>query len=181
MINKTELFVAMQQQWIKLNGVKNGDRVKVVRLPNPNENGWEGTVFPESRLVPGELGTIKDDFTRLMNVGIHIKFDNAGLENFPYFCLELVKEENKTYRLGQRFRHKDGEVYMLCKVFVNGGAHRLVLTCVEVPKKFKFCYIAETWNSGIIYEGLSQVTEIPEERIKQIMGKKEQYDFTLIT
>ena len=91
---------------------KVGDRVKVLRKAKSFESGWQETWSAE----------IKDKFvgetfkiTQINNWGISLRYGEGALAwHFPYFILEKIEEP--TYYVGQHFRYKNGDKYLLARV-----------------------------------------------------------------
>lgn len=109
---KEEIFVKLQAKWIKLNEIKNGDEVKVIRGFTKDEQGCTSGYHNSIDRYIGKTYTIQDNFREAMSHGINLSSGPV----VPYFCLEPVKAED--YKVGQRFTWS-GEEYILATVDIN--------------------------------------------------------------
>lgn len=78
----TKSYQERQDEWIKANNLKVGDKVKVVREAIDYENGWENCWVDRMRV--NEIHTLKSHFGNSVLL-------SDGLR-YPYFCLEKVEE-----------------------------------------------------------------------------------------
>ena len=74
------------------NGLKRGDRVKVIRAAKSNESGWRNDWVPEMDKSIGKIGTVLT--IEKNNLGIVVEIDD--MENFTYPPFVLGEAEEKT-------------------------------------------------------------------------------------
>lgn len=88
-------YIKKQNQWIKENNLKTGDKVKITRKAKDYEKGWHNTW---DSILDGEIGNINkivvNESENDCGMGVYIK----SLEGFwyiPYFVLEKVNSEGE--------------------------------------------------------------------------------------
>jgi len=124
MTTQQEIFVKLQQKWIELNNVKNGDKVRVIRIFKEGEGGC--TSHFNDIDYTGRTFTIDNKLENNMDCGINLKSGPI----LPYFCLEPVKKE-VFYSMGQRFSSKK-YTYILAKSTQSGSTNQsAILVCLE--------------------------------------------------
>lgn len=103
-----EIYHKMYETWLKLNDVKVGDMMKIIRIPNEFDKGFNCTFCNKDRI--GEIHTV---------INIDNKYLCFGKCNVPYFCLEKVGKPEVFYKLGDKFRNTkglySGDEFMLFK------------------------------------------------------------------
>jgi len=92
-MTQTDIFVKLQQKWIELNKIKDGDKVRITRNFVTGENGCACSVDLRIADMIGEVLTITDSLLMSMQFGIHMQHPSRGMFNIPYFCLEPVTVE----------------------------------------------------------------------------------------
>jgi hypothetical protein len=103
--DKHKEYKNKQKGWIKKNNIKVGDKVKVLRRAENYEGGW-GTFWSlsEQDKTIGKVYEIEHVGT--YSVALRMR---KGMLCYPYFVLELVKQEPKTMTLAQiREFYKNG-------------------------------------------------------------------------
>ena len=82
---KEESYKERQAKWVKANNLKPGDKVRILRTAEKNEDGWGITWVLQMDETVGEIGTVMDIFD-----------DDSGIRVdrwiYPYFVLEKVNE-----------------------------------------------------------------------------------------
>lgn len=80
----------------KASGIEVGDKVKVIRLPESLEMGWNKNIIDRNTRYIGEIFVVKSDDK---NGGFEFYTDISatGIIFFPFFCLELVKKGKKEF------------------------------------------------------------------------------------
>lgn len=149
-MTQTEIFVALQQKWIKLHGIKDGDKVRVIKKFEKGELGCSSTFYNND--YTGKEYVISDPLGgSSMEKGINLCCGPI----LPYFCLEPVKEEI-TYTRGQRFRLiSDGDEYLLARV----GGNLAALIGLKS---------GNLWKDPVTVSNTSSITE---EEFKKIIGE----------
>ena len=98
-VPKSVIYAKKQKQWIKNHNIKVGDKVRIIRKTNPQENGWEiHWVSPMNDTIK-KIGII----TKINNWGIKISVENAIGYWYPYHVLEKVEDKNE-FRFGARVK-----------------------------------------------------------------------------
>lgn len=91
-IKKEEPYAERAKKWIKENGLKKGDYVKVVRKAKDYEDGWDGRWTKDRDDFIGKVILVSNI---VESTGVIISYcccDWAGYD-FPYFVLEKVEPE----------------------------------------------------------------------------------------
>ena len=98
---KNFTYTEKQQKWIKRHNIKVGDKVRIIRKTNPQENGWEiRWAFSMNNTIK-KIGII----TEINNQGIKISVENVVSWWYPYHVLEKIEDKNK-FRFGARVKAK---------------------------------------------------------------------------
>lgn len=99
---KEPTYMERQAQWLKANGIKIGDKVKVTRIAESYEHGWvnewDGLSMNPSINKVCEIVDIHDRYGIRLHLGVY----NCW---FPYFVLEKVEEPE--FNVGDFVREKD--------------------------------------------------------------------------
>jgi hypothetical protein len=85
-------YVERQEDWIKENDIKVGDKVRVVRVKTNYNDKWETSWTPELNKYVGRTGTITD-INFLGMGGLALMFEDENEFIFPYYELEKVIDE----------------------------------------------------------------------------------------
>lgn len=93
-VKKEEPYEERAKKWIKENGLKKGDYVKVVRKAKDHEDGWDGCWTKERDDFIGKVIPVSDIGESTGVILSYCCCDWAGYD-FPYFVLEKVEPEPK--------------------------------------------------------------------------------------
>ena len=93
-VKKEEPYEERAKKWIKENGLKKGDYVKVVRKAKDYEDGWDGRWTKERDDFIGKVILVSDIGESTGVILSYCCCDWAGYD-FPYFVLEKVEPELK--------------------------------------------------------------------------------------
>ena len=93
-VKKEEPYEERAKKWIKENGLKKGDYVKVVRKAKDYEDGWDGRWTKERDDFIGKVIPVSDIGESTGVILSYCFCDWAGYD-FPYFVLEKVEEPPK--------------------------------------------------------------------------------------
>ena len=93
-VKKEEPYAERAKKWIKENGLKKGDYVKVVRKAKDYEDGWDGRWTKERDDFIGKVIPVSDIGESTGVILSYCCCDWAGYD-FPYFVLEKVEPEPK--------------------------------------------------------------------------------------
>lgn len=106
-------YIERQDEWIKKNDIKIGDKVRIIRKAADMEDGW-GVGWASSSM-DSFIG--KEARVRRINgrAGIHAGCDNGlGSWNFPYFVLEkVVKHKDKEWEVSYGLKVKTGDLVLV--------------------------------------------------------------------
>ena len=91
-VKKEETYSERAKKWIKENGLKKGDYVKVVRKAKDYEDGWDGRWTKERDYFIGKVIPVSDIGESTGVILSYCCCDWAGYD-FPYFVLEKVEPE----------------------------------------------------------------------------------------
>lgn len=91
-VKKIESYEERAKKWIKENGLKKGDYVKVVRKAKDYEDGWDGRWTKERDDFIGKVIPVSDIGESTGVILSYCCCDWAGYD-FPYFVLEKVEPE----------------------------------------------------------------------------------------
>lgn len=99
-------YIERQDEWVKKNDLKIGDKVRIIRKAEAFEDGWGvgWASFPMDSLIG------KEACVRRINgwAGIHAECNNGlGGWNFPYFVLEKVESEEKEMKKSYKKRQAE--------------------------------------------------------------------------
>lgn len=98
-VPKSVIYAEKQQKWIKKHNIKVGDKVRIIRKTNPQENGWEIRWASAMNNTIKKIGII----TEISNRGIKISVENIVGYWYPYHVLEKVEDKNE-FRFGARVK-----------------------------------------------------------------------------
>ena len=93
-VKKEEPYAERAKKWIKENGLKKGDYVKVIRKAKDYEDGWDGRWTKERDDFIGKVIPVSDIGESTGVILSYCCCDWAGYD-FPYFVLEKVEPEPK--------------------------------------------------------------------------------------
>ena len=93
-VKKIEPYEERAKKWIKENGLKKGDYVKVTRRAKDYEDGWDGRWTKERDDFIGKVIPVSDIGESTGVILSYCCCDWAGYD-FPYFVLEKVELEPK--------------------------------------------------------------------------------------
>lgn len=86
MNKQNENYLALQNEWVKLNNVKKGTKVQVVSTFPSLRNGWNNTwITVMNNLLWEDCEVVSIDGIN----GINLTYNN-NLYGFPFFVLEVV-------------------------------------------------------------------------------------------
>lgn len=91
-VKKEEPYEERAKKWIKENGLKKGDYVKVIRKAKDYEDGWDGRWTKERDDFIGKVIPVSDIGESTGVILSYCCCDWAGYD-FPYFVLEKVEPE----------------------------------------------------------------------------------------
>lgn len=96
-----------QDEWIKKNDLKIGDKVRIIRKAESGEDGWLAVWAAEMDAVVGKVGVVK---SFLGNAGILVEFDKRFSWSLPYFVLEkVVEHKDKEWKVSYGLKVKTGD------------------------------------------------------------------------
>lgn len=96
-----------QDEWIKKNDLKIGDKVRIIRKAESDEDGWLAVWAAGMDAVVGKAGVVK---SFLGNVGIRVEFDKRFSWSLPYFVLEkVVEHKDKEWKVSYGLKVKTGD------------------------------------------------------------------------
>ena len=98
-VPKSVIYAEKQKQWIKKHNIKIGDKVRIIRKTDPQENGWEIRWISSMNNTIKKIGII----TEISNQGIKISVENTIGWWYPYHVLEKVEDKNE-FRFGARVK-----------------------------------------------------------------------------
>ena len=93
-VKKEEPYAERAKKWIKENGLKKGDYVKVIRKAKDYEDGWDSRWTKERDDFIGKVIPVSDIGESTGVILSYCCCDWAGYD-FPYFVLEKVEPEPK--------------------------------------------------------------------------------------
>lgn len=102
-VPKSIIYTEKQKQWIKKHNIKVGDKVRIIRKTDPQENGWEISWESAMNNTIKKIGII----TKISNRGIKISVENAIEWWYPYHVLEKVEDKNE-FRFGAKVKAELG-------------------------------------------------------------------------
>lgn len=93
-IRKKKLYyVERQDTWLADNGIKVGDKVRVVRKAESLDDGWQTVWNPDMDEAVGKVGTVSHIPANFRGCGIEVDVPDVGEFMYPYFVLEKVELE----------------------------------------------------------------------------------------
>lgn len=98
-VPKSIIYTEKQKQWIKNHNIKVGDKVRIIRKADPQENGWEIPWESAMNNTIKKIGII----TKISNRGIKISIENTIDWWYPYHVLEKIEDKNE-FRFGARVK-----------------------------------------------------------------------------
>lgn len=153
-----------QAEWVKKNGIKVGDNVRLVRTAKDFENGWDNVFASSMKQWVGdilEVNRISDGNIECINRGA-----NCMRFNFPYFVLEKVVE------------HKDKEWTVSYGLKVKTGQPVLVRDGEGL--EWKYSLFSHIRIEGEVFRyatcGVVYITCIPYEGNEHLLGTTYNYE-----
>ena len=98
-VPKSIIYTEKQKQWIKKHNIKVGDKVRIIRKTDPQENGWEIPWESAMNNTIKKIGII----TKISDRGIKISIENTIDWWYPYHVLEKIEDKNE-FRFGARVK-----------------------------------------------------------------------------
>ena len=86
---KEKTYKERQDEWLRANGIREGDKLRIVRKAESHEDGWDDTWEPGMNNEVGNIGHVVVDNG---DKGIAV-YAKCGSWNYPYFVLEKVEDE----------------------------------------------------------------------------------------
>ena len=149
---KEEPYEERAKKWIKENGLKKGDYVKVVRKAKDYEDGWDGRWTKERDDFIGKVIPVSDIGESTGVILSYCCCDWAGYD-FPYFVLEKVEPEPKYVPFENAEEFLDA-YYRNETENLDGVYHYLATRGIwlkdkstEVPA---YCMVTEVRDNGVI-------------------------------
>ena len=125
---KEKSYVERQKEWIKENGIKVGDTVKVVRTSPGDTDGWENSWVPSMNDKVGSTISITR-FNGARGIG------HTGSYNYPFFVLEKVElSKFEPFEINITVETKD-ELRSLWHRF-NLGPNNMEKVCEQITVSF---------------------------------------------
>lgn len=158
-------YIERQDEWIKKNDLKIGDRVRIIRKAADLEDGWGvGWVSSSMDSFIGKEARVRDINGR---AGINAGCDNGlGSWNFPYFVLEKVGEyKDKEWEVSYGLKVKTGDPVLVRDG--RDGEWRFSLFSHVIPG---YSVAARYRASGLIYKLC-----IPYKGNEHLVGTKNDY------
>lgn len=94
LIRKKETSYAERQaKWVADNDIKKGDKVRVIRKADHNEDGWGSLWNPEMDEAVGKVGRVCSISRIFRECGIEVNVPDVGPYLYPYFVLEKVEQK----------------------------------------------------------------------------------------
>jgi len=125
-------------KWHNESGIKVGDKVRVLRQARPKELGWYMQDVSPCYSINGILKVREDQRER------GFVLDDGRF--YPYFILEVVElKEERTYKIGDRFRGLYAKWYMLA--------------AVDTCKMLLIADDGKRWGSGAYVEDTDFITK----------------------
>lgn len=78
--------------WVKLNDVKWGDKMRVMVRPTPYQSGWRCKAEVSSGIQPGIVVTIQYPFHPNKS-GCGLVIQDFSWAHLPFFCLVKIEQE----------------------------------------------------------------------------------------
>ena len=116
---KESPYAERQAKWIADNGIKVGDKVRIVRKADPDEDGWNNSWNTAMDDSVGKIGVVTGFEKSFQDRGIRVSLLKGVTWLYPYFVLEKIEPQYVPYDLsmeGDRARlrgawvRKKGEV-----------------------------------------------------------------------
>ena len=96
---KNFTYTEKQQKWIKKHNIKVGDKERIIRKTDLQENEWEIRWVSSMNNTIKKIGII----TGINNRGIKISIENDISWWYPYHVLEKIEDKNE-FRFGARVK-----------------------------------------------------------------------------
>ena len=131
---KKPTYTERQAQWVETNGIKVGDKVRVIRTATPHEDGW-GKVWNDSRMnhLVNKVCKIVDIHDRY-GISLNLGFCYCWV---PYFVLAKVNKPE--FKVGDFVKTNDGCLGVIKEVNHLGEVSHIVrnnnLISVEYSEK----------------------------------------------
>lgn len=153
-LSQQELYYKLGVEWMRLTGLKVGDKVKVISIENRYD---QHCVIPEMTNLSEKIGVVTDITNNQKSVlWISVKTENTSNHWWwPYYCLEKVENETKPNTFPE-FATLQG-LYNKCKYigFVAAN-HRHIIASVGYDK---FVAVSHEMHHG---DGSSLVSKFTE-------------------
>lgn len=94
---KESSYVERQTKWLADNGIKVGDKVRVVRKAESLEDGWQTVWNPDMDEAVGKVGTVSYIPPSFRECGIEVDVPGVGRFYYPYFVLKKAEPEYEPY------------------------------------------------------------------------------------
>lgn len=146
---KEEPYEERAKKWIKENGLKKGDYVKVVRKAKDYEDGWDGRWTKERDDFIGKVIPVSDIGESTGVILSYCICDWAGYD-FPYFVLEKVEPEPKyvpfkdSKEFIRAYKNAPG-----CLDEEDSYLFKHGMWLKEKKRSGVYCMVAEIWNCGV--------------------------------
>lgn len=76
-----------QEEWVKANNIKAGDKVRVLRKAESHEDGWTNTWASDMDEAIGNIRVVREFYAT------GIELDDPASYRYPYFVLEKVEDQ----------------------------------------------------------------------------------------
>lgn len=106
-LKEADSYKYEQEAWLKENGLKIGDKVRIARKQESNDPYWPNWWSPDMDGLIGEEMTIN----KVTPTGISFK---ETFFDWPYFCLEPIKE--KGVKVGDFVRTRGGDIGVVSEI-----------------------------------------------------------------
>lgn len=118
---KKESYQTLQDEWVKLNNVKKGDRVKVEMISPSRHLGWDNS-----------WTILMDKFVGKEAEITCIKSDGSGIElnanyDFPFFCLGVKQSQPIVIKLNDDYK----AVYKIGNDYVSVGCQQIEIKVIR--------------------------------------------------
>lgn len=136
-----------QEQWIRENNIKIGDRVKIIKKSFNGNNGWNvyWAMFMNSAI--NKTGII----TNIDNEGIEIDVTNIGVWWFPYHVLKKV-EDKIEFRFGAKVKGVCEDNSIVEGILISYDKEDITLPyCIAIQKEKNYRIGIIEWVKSIEY------------------------------
>lgn len=99
---KEPTYTERQTKWIADNGIKVGDKVRIVRKADSYEDGWDNTWGLNMDKAVGKVGTVSRISANFTEWGIEVDVPDVEPSlRYPYFVLEKVEQKYVPFDLNR--------------------------------------------------------------------------------